>query len=100
MSTEFGGQAVPLYGRNFGKISVAPVSPELTALTGRTIEVSGRPNALRDEVRDFFEGRGGTGEIRMQLCTDLDAMPVEDASVVRPEDKSPHVAVARITVKP
>ncbi len=36
----------------------------------------------------------------MQLCTDLDAMPVEDASVVRPEDKSPHVAVARITVKP
>ncbi len=36
----------------------------------------------------------------MQLCTDLDAMPVEDASVVWPEDKSPHVAVARITVKP
>lgn len=43
MSTEFGGQAVPLYGRNFGKISVAPVSPELTALTGRTIEVSAAP---------------------------------------------------------
>ncbi len=32
----------------------------------------------------------------MQLCTDLDAMPVEDASVVRPEDKSPHVAVSAL----
>ena len=89
-----------LYGRNFGKVSVAPVSPELTALTGRKVEVSGRPNALRDEVREFFEKHGGTWEIRVQLCTDLDAMPVEDASVIWPEDQSPYVAVAHITVKP
>ena len=89
-----------LYGRNFGKVSVAPVSPDLTALTGQKVDVSGRPNALRDEVLDFFAHRGGTWEIRVQLCTDLDAMPVEDASVVWPEDQSSYVAVARITVEP
>ncbi len=79
---------------------MAPVSPELTALTGRTIAVSGRPNALRDEVRDVFEGRGGTWEIRVPLCTDLATMLVEDASVAWPETESPYVAVARIAVKP
>lgn len=89
-----------LYGQNFGKISVAPVSPDLTALTGKEIEVSGRPNALRDDVRGFFEHGSGTWEIRVQLCTDLDAMPIEDASVIWPEDRSPYVAVARITVPP
>ena len=89
-----------LYGRNFGKVSVAPASPELTALAGRKIEVSGRPNALRDEVREFFAHRGGSWEIRVQLCTDLKTMPVEDASVVWPEDESPFVTVARVTVQP
>ena len=89
-----------LYGRNFGKISVVAVSPELTMLTGREVEVSGRPNALRDDVREFFAHRGGTWEIRVQLCTDLDTMPIEDASVVWPEEESPYVTVARITVEP
>ena len=87
-----------LYGRNFGKVSVAPVSTELMALTDRKVDVAGRPDALRDEVLDFFNNRGGTWEIRVQLCTDLNAMPVEDASVVWPEDRSPYRAVARITV--
>ena len=36
----------------------------------------------------------------MQLCTDLDKMPVEDASVEWPEQDSPYVAVARISVPP
>ena len=87
-----------LYGENFGKISVAPVSPGLSVLAGKTIEVSGRPNALRDEVQAFFDRNDGVWEVRVQLCTDLDEMPVEDASVVWPQEKSPYVTVARITV--
>jgi hypothetical protein len=89
-----------LYGSHFGKISVVPVSPELTELTGTRVQVSGRPNALRDEVTGFFATCGGVWDIRVQLCTDLDAMPVEDASVVWPEDRSPYATVARITVPP
>jgi hypothetical protein len=34
----------------------------------------------------------------VQLCTDLEAMPIEDASVPWPEDRSPYLAVARISV--
>ncbi len=36
----------------------------------------------------------------MQLCTDLERMPVEDASVPWPEDESPYVAVARLVLPP
>ena len=43
---------------------------------------------------------GGQWEIRVQLCADLDTMPVEDASVLWPEDRSPYIPVGRITVEP
>jgi len=91
--------AVPiLYGDYIAKIAVAPVSPELTALTGEKLDNTGEPNALRDQVLNFFLANGGTWELRVQLCTDLATMPVEDASVPWPEDASPYLPVATITV--
>lgn len=62
--------------------------------------MNGKRNGLREAVVDFFRSSGGAWEVRVQLCTDLAAMPVEDASVPWPEDKSPYVAVARIGVPP
>ena len=89
-----------LYGPYMAKVSVAPVSPELVALAGERIETRGKPNALRDSVNDFFGSRNGEWEPRVQLCTDRERMPVEDASVPWPEAESPYVAVARIVVTP
>jgi hypothetical protein len=88
------------YGDYIAKLSLAPVSPELTALTGTTLATSGDPNVIRDTVAAFFRRRPGTWELRVQLCTGLDSMPVEDASVAWPEDRSPYVAVARLTLPP
>jgi hypothetical protein len=39
-------------------------------------------------------------EMRVQLCTDLETMPVEDATKAWPEDKSPYLTVARLVAKP
>src|SRR5680860_1916516 len=39
-------------------------------------------------------------QVRVQLCTELETMPVEDASATWPEDQSSYVAVARINVQP
>ncbi len=89
-----------LYGPYLAKLSVAPVAPELLALTDAPVAVNGHPNGLRDAVNAHFARHGGEWEVRVQLCTDLDAMPVEDASVPWPEDASPYVAVARIAVPP
>jgi hypothetical protein len=93
-------QVPVLWGPYFGKVSVVPVSPELTALTGTKLRALGHPNALRDAVCAHFAHLGGVWEVRVQLCTDIDAMPVEDASVRWPEDRSPYVAVARIDIPP
>jgi hypothetical protein len=89
-----------LYGPYMAKLSVAPVSPELVALTDAPVDMDGRPDALRDDVLAHFARSGGVWEVRVQLCTDLEAMPIEDASVVWPEDRSPYVTVARITALP
>jgi hypothetical protein len=88
-----------LYGPYFAKLSVAPVSPALTALTNAPVHLGGHPNALRDAVNAFFAAHDGEWEVRIQLATDIDKMPVEDASVRWPEDESPYVAVARIRAR-
>lgn len=82
------------------KMSLAPLSPELTALADMPLDLTGKPNGLREAVVDFFRENGGEWEMRVQLCTDLETMPIEDASVRWPEKQSPYVAVARITVPP
>ena len=84
------------HGDHVAKLSLAPVSPALRALADRPVEVRGRPNALREEVIGFLRDHDAEWELRVQLRTDPDAMPIEDASVAWPEDRSPYVAVARI----
>ncbi|ENA36139.1 hypothetical protein HMPREF1487_05504 [Pseudomonas sp. HPB0071] len=93
--------SVPLlYGPYYAKLSVAPASPELMALTDAPLNVNGKPNGLREAVSEFFARQGGVWEIRVQLATDSKKMPVEDASAQWPEEESPYITVARIEVDP
>jgi hypothetical protein len=87
-----------LYGRYFAKLSVVPVSPALTALTDAPLDINGHPDALRDAVNAFFAAQDAEWEVRVQLATDIDKMPVEDASVKWDEEMSPYLPVARIRV--
>ena len=90
---------VPLrWGDYVAKVAVAPVSQGLTALTDAALNVNGKPNGLREAVTTFFQGQEGVWELRVQLLTNPETMPIEDASVPWPEAESPYVAVARITV--
>lgn len=93
-------QVPVLWGPYMAKLSLAPLSPELKALTDQPIELKGHPHALRDVVHQHFAGQGGTWALRVQLCTDLEAMPIEDASVEWPEDVSPWHTVATLTLPP
>ena len=92
---------VPMrYGDYIAKLSIAPASAPLKALTNAKVDLDDRPDGLRQAVVEFFTTQGAEWELRAQLCTDLDAMPVEDASVEWPEDQSPYVTVARIVAAP
>ncbi|MFZ6655304.1 catalase family protein [Undibacterium sp. TJN19] len=89
-----------LFGPYMAKICIVPVSPNLTELAGASLNVNGKPNGLREAVIDFFKTNVAEWEVRVQLCTDLTRMPIEDASVPWPEDLSPYLPVARIVAQP
>lgn len=89
-----------LYGDNIAKFALVPASPNLTELKGDKVSVSGRPDALREVVGEAIVERGGEWELRVQLCADLDSMPVEDASVEWDEKRSPYRTVGRIVILP
>lgn len=96
----FFSQVPILYGRYMAKVSLAPVSSNLVALAGREVDLSGTPDGLREAVKEHFAREGGEWELRIQLCTDPDRMPIEDASVEWPQELSPYVAVARLRTGP
>lgn len=88
------------YGDHIAKFSLAPVAPALTALTGREIDASGRPNAIRETVRSEMSAIEGEWHFRVQLCRDLERQPVEDPTVAWDEEEAPFHTVATIRVRP
>ncbi|HEY0233199.1 MAG TPA: catalase family protein [Dokdonella sp.] len=90
---------VPLsHGPYAAKLRLAPTSSEMLALTNARVDLSDHPNGLRDAVVAFCSEHPLEWELGVQLCTDLESMPIEDSSARWPEEKSPFVAVARIHV--
>lgn len=87
-----------LYGAYIAKLSVVPASPSLIALKNAKLDLDDHPNGIREAVSRYFRDTGGEWELRVQLCVDLDKMPVENAATVWPEDLSPFIPVARIHV--
>jgi len=96
LGESFYSQAPIRYGDFIAKVAVVPVGA-LAALTDAPVDLDGKPNGLREAIGACFAEGGGEWEVRVQLCTDLSTMPVEDASVAWPEDASPYVTVARLS---
>jgi len=93
----FYSQVPILYGDYIAKYCVAPVRA-LAQLKDAKIDAGADPDALRDAVAAHFATASGAWEVRMQLCTDLQTMPIEDASVEWPQQASPYVTVATLEV--
>ncbi|MFK5597664.1 catalase family protein [Methylobacterium sp. WL30] len=100
LGDSFFSQAALLHGAYFGKVALSPVSSDLVALSERPLDLAGRPDGIREAVRDFFRTCPAVWELRVQLATDIEAMPVEDAAAMWSEDESPYRPVARITAAP
>ncbi|MEV8441688.1 catalase family protein [Actinosynnema sp. NPDC051121] len=94
----FHSMAALRYGDHVAKLSAAPGSDDVRALTGTPVGKKAGESALRDLVADFFTRNDAEYDLRVQLCVDVDvdAMPVEDASVLWREELSPHQTVATI----
>lgn len=100
LGDSFFSQAPLLHGDYFAKVALSPVSSELTDLSQQKLDLSGHPNAIREAVQRYFSTLSGVWELRVQLATNLETMPVEDAAASWPESESPYLPVARITAAP
>jgi len=85
------------YGDYIAKLSAVPVSASLQPLVGKTID-SHDPSVLRDLIVEFFRQHSAEYELRAQLCTNLETMPIEDASIEWSQQESPYQAIAKITI--
>lgn len=88
------------YGDFVAKFQLVPVSPDLTAQTGTTIDAADRPDAIRDIVRSEMRTFEAAWELRVQLCRDLEKQPIEDPTVEWKESDSPFLTVATIEAEP
>ncbi|RIY02680.1 catalase [Aureimonas flava] len=87
------------YGAHIAKFSLRPVAPAMTALAGETIDVDGRDDAIREEVRREMADMDAEWEFRVQLCRDLDRQPVEDPTVEWDEAEAPFQRVGIVRAK-
>ena len=85
------------YGDHIAKLSLVPRSDNLRVLAGAALDVNGHPDGLRDAVLAFFAREAfAEWDLKVQLNTNIETMPVEDATVVWPVDESPYETVARL----
>jgi hypothetical protein len=97
----FYSKAALRYGAYIAKLAILPASENLKQLTGKHVAHLGkRYSGLRDEAVKFFETETAEWDVCIQLCMDIEKMPVEDASIPWPEEQSPYVPVARIVARP
>lgn len=90
---------VPIrYGDYVAKLVVVPVAPAQTALKDDVLDTAKDENALRTATVSYLRDNDAVFDIRVQLCTDLDTMPVEDGTAEWSEDESPYQTVARLTL--
>lgn len=80
------------------KLGIFPVSPDLVSMIDQTLDTAADHDVYRHAVVEHFRTKEAEFELRVQLCTDLDAMPLENASLPWPEDQSYYVAVARLNL--
>ena len=90
-------QAPLRHGEYIAQLSAVP-TPETQEAIGEPQSDTRDDDVFRHSVEVFFAEHDAAFDIRVQLCTDLETMPVEDASVVWPEGQSPHRTAARLVL--
>ena len=91
-------QAPIRYGDYICKLGVFPIAAAQQALKDEEVDPGKDDNALRTATVDYLRDNDAVFEVRVQLCADLDKMPVENANVEWSEDLSPYVLVAHLRI--
>jgi hypothetical protein len=96
--TTFWSMAAVRHGDYVAKIRLAPATENATRVIHRELDLRGRPDVFYPTLVDELQARAFDFDLQVQLCTDLEAMPVNETTVEWPEDLSPFVTVGRVHV--
>jgi hypothetical protein len=86
------------HGDYIAKVRIAPDPVSAGAVVRRTIDPASAAEVYRPALVAELQERPYMFDIQVQLCTDLEQMPVEDATVEWPEPLSPFVTVAKLRI--
>jgi len=84
------------HGDFVAKVRVAPDPESAEHAIHRDLELRSGPDVFGPALADELQARAFDFDLQVQLSTDLDVMPVNDATVEWPEKLSPFVTVGRV----
>jgi len=84
------------HGDYIAKVRVAPVQSFADRVTRRALDPNSANQVFRPALAAELRERPYEFDVQVQLCTDLDQMPVEKTTVAWPESLSPYVTVAKL----
>ncbi len=97
MAESYYSQTPSRYGGYVAKLGVVPATPGLVELEQQKFDPQ-TPDALREATVAFFKSNPAEFNLVVQLNTDLEKMPIEDAMAPWSEEDSPYVPVARLVI--
>ncbi|MFJ1609010.1 catalase family protein [Streptomyces sp. NPDC088253] len=86
------------HGDYIAKVRMAPVPAFADKVTQRSVDPASAPEVFRPALVAELRERPYEFDIQVQLCVDLERMPVEDVTVEWPEALSPSVTVAKLRI--
>jgi hypothetical protein len=96
--TTFTTMASVRHGDYVAKVRLAPAAESAEHAIHREIDLNSEPDVFRSTLVDELQARAFDFDLQVQLSTDLEKMPVNDATVEWPEKLSPYVTVGRLHI--
>ena len=84
------------HGDHVAKVRVAPAAESAEHVIHHEVDLTSGPDVFGPTLADELQARAFDFDLQVQLCTDLVAMPVNEATVEWPEKLSPFVTVGRV----
>jgi hypothetical protein len=94
----FSTMAAVRHGDYVAKVRLAPATENTMRVIHRELDLRSRPDVFYPTVVDEVQASAFDFDLQVQLCTDLEAMPVNNTTVEWPEKLSPFVTVARVHI--
>lgn len=84
------------HGEYVAKVRATPTKESAEQVTRRLLDRTSSQEVFRPTLVAELQEHSAAFDLQVQLCVDLEKMPIEDVTVEWPEQLSPFVTVARI----